>query len=138
MPNPKPTVLFVCVANAGKSQMAEAIARSRHADTFTALSAGTSPKAKVNALSAQSVAEIGASMDAATPKPIDPEVLRTADRVVIIGAAASLETPAGSVGKLERWITDEPSERGIEGAERMRLIRDDIARRIDQLAAELR
>lgn len=67
-----PKVLFICVANAGKSQMAEAIARAKYATQFIALSAGTNPKTTTNALAAKSVAEIGASMDSASPKPIAP------------------------------------------------------------------
>ncbi len=109
-----PKVLFICVANAGKSQMAEAIA-----------------------LAAKSVAEIGASMDGASPKPIDPTLLQTADRVVIIGDVAHVELPSDAEGSLERWLTDEPSKRGIDGEERMGLIRDDLERRIDELAVEL-
>nr|WP_240394036.1 low molecular weight phosphatase family protein [Corynebacterium lactis] len=117
--------------------MAEAITKAKYGDRIRAFSAGVSPKTKINAQSAASVAEIGASMEGATPKGLDDELLRSADRVVIIGAAAQLDFPDDARGSLERWITDEPSERGIEGAERMRLIRDDIARRVDKLAAQL-
>ena len=133
-----PKVLFICVANAGKSQMAEAIARAKYATQFIALSAGTNPKTTTNALAAKSVAEIGASMDSASPKPIAPTILRTADRVVIISDAAHVELPSDAQGSLERWLTDEPSKRGIDGKERMDLIRDDLERRIDELAVELR
>ncbi|MEW4989521.1 low molecular weight phosphatase family protein [Corynebacterium sp. 045007] len=133
-----PKVLFICVANAGKSQMAEAIARAKYATQFIALSAGTNPKTTTNALAAKSVAEIGTSMDSASPKPIAPTILRTADRVVIIGDAAHVELPSDAQGSLERWLTDEPSKRGIDGKERMDLIRDDLERRIDELAVELR
>ena len=129
-----PKVLFICVANAGKSQMAEAIARAKYATQFIALSAGTNPKTTTT----KSVAEIGASMDGASPKPIDPTILRTADRVVIIGDAAHVELPSDAQGSLERWLTDEPSKRGIDGKERMDLIRDDLEHRIDELAVELR
>ena len=74
----RPTVLFVCVSNAGKSQMAEALLRRRVGDAVAIHSAGTRPKpveAGVNAESAASVAEVGASMADATPKGIDPELL---------------------------------------------------------------
>lgn len=90
-----PKVLFICVANAGKSQMAEAIARAKYATQFTALSAGTNPKTTTNALAAKSVAEIGASIDGASPKPIDPTILRTAERVVFIGDDAPAQGIAG-------------------------------------------
>ena len=136
----RPTVLFVCVSNAGKSQMAEALLRRRVGDAVAIHSAGTRPKpveAGVNAESAASVAEVGASMADATPKGIDPELLRTADRVVILGADAQVEPVEGMKATIERWETDEPSLRGIEGAARMNIIRDDIDARVGALASEL-
>lgn len=136
----RPTVLFVCVSNAGKSQMAEALLRRRVGDAVAIHSAGTRPKpveAGVNAESAASVAEVGASMADATPKGIDPELLRTADRVVILGADAQVEPVEGMKATIERWETDEPSLRGIEGTARMNIIRDDIDARVGALASEL-
>lgn len=136
----KPVVLFVCASNAGKSQMAEALLRRRVGDAVTIHSAGTRPKptsAGVNQESAASVEALGASMADAVPKAIDPEVLRSADRVVILGRDAEVATVEGMRGTIERWETDEPSLRGIEGAERMDLIRDDIDARVAALAAEL-
>ena len=136
----RPTVLFVCVSNAGKSQMAEALLRRGVGDAVAIHSAGTRPKpveAGVNAESAASVAEVGASMADATPKGIDPELLRTADRVVILGADAQVEPVEGMKATIERWETDEPSLRGIEGTARMNIIRDDIDARVGALASEL-
>lgn len=136
----RPTVLFVCVSNAGKSQMAEALLRRRVGDAVAIHSAGTRPKpveAGVNAESAASVVEVGASMADATPKGIDPELLRTADRVVILGADAQVEPVEGMKATIERWETDEPSLRGIEGTARMNIIRDDIDARVGALASEL-
>ena len=72
------------------------------------------------------------------PKAVDPQLLREADRVVILGKDAQLELPADARGTLERWVTDEPSERGIEGMERMRLVRDDIDARVRALITELK
>ncbi|MGI6877895.1 low molecular weight phosphatase family protein [Microbacterium sp. gxy059] len=100
-------------------------------------SAGTAPGAALNALSAASVAEVGASMDGEHPKPIDPALLRTVDRVVVIGDEAVVEPLPGMAGTIETWALDEPSERGIEGEERMRLIRDQLDERVRRLAAEL-
>ncbi len=136
----RPTVLFVCVSNAGKSQMSAALLRRRVGDAVAIHSAGTRPKpveAGVNAESAASVAEVGASMADATPKGIDPELLRTADRVVILGADAQVEPVEGMKATIERWETDEPSLRGIEGTARMNIIRDDIDARVGALASEL-
>ena len=136
----RPTVLFVCVSNAGKSQMAEALLRRRVGDAVAIHSAGTRPKpveAGVNAESAASVVEVGASMADATPKGIDPDLLRTADRVVILGVDAQIEPVEGMKATIERWETDEPSLRGIEGTARMNIIRDDIDARVGALASEL-
>lgn len=132
-----PSVLFVCVGNGGKSQMAAALARHYAGDQVSVFSAGTKPGTKLNQESVAAIAELGADMSRGTPKPIDPELLRTVDRVVIIGDAAQLNMPADAAGTLERWHTDEPSTRGIEGMERMRLVRDDIDARVCALLREL-
>lgn len=132
-----PSVLFVCVGNGGKSQMAAALAAKHAGDRLEIHSAGTKPGAKLNAQSVEAIAEVGADMSQGTPKGIDPELLRRVDRTVILGADAELELPEDARGTLERWVTDEPSERGIEGVERMRLVRDDIDARVQKLVDEL-
>ncbi|REF30020.1 low molecular weight phosphatase family protein [Calidifontibacter indicus] len=130
-----PSVLFVCVKNGGKSQMAAALMRQYAGEKMTVYSAGTQPGSAVNAESAQAVEEVGATMAGEHPKPIDPTLLDTVDRVVILGGDAVID-PAGTA-PIERWETDEPSARGIEGAQRMRLIRDDIRKRVAALAEDL-
>lgn len=134
---PKPTVLFVCVSNAGKSQMAEALLRAIVGDKVAIKSAGTSPKGSINSKSAESVARVGASMEDAESKGIDPEILRAADRVIILGNNAELDTDPEMKAAIERWDIDEPSLRGIEGDVRMDLIRDDIDSRVRELAQDL-
>lgn len=133
----QPAVLFVCVGNGGKSQMAAALATQHAGEYLEIHSAGTRPGSKLNAQSVEVIAEMGADMSEGLPKGIDPELLRRVDRTVILGADAQLELPADAAGTLERWVTDEPSERGIEGLERMRLVRDDINTRVEKLIAEL-
>lgn len=129
-----PSVLFVCVRNGGKSQMAAALMRHAAADRVEVHSAGTQPGTAINALSAESVIEVGADMSGETPKPIDADLLGRVDLVITIGRDAVVDVPAGV--ELRNWDTDEPTQRGIEGIERMRLIRDDIATRVDALLAE--
>ena len=102
---------------------------------FAVHSAGTNPGSKINALSAEVLAEVGADMSEETPRPIDPELLDTVDLVVTLGWEAVVEVPPEV--ELRNWDTDEPSERGIDGIERMRLIRDDIDARVQALLAEL-
>ncbi len=133
----KPSVLFVCAKNGGKSQMAAALMEHRAADAVEVHSAGTKPGSKINSLSAEVVAEVGADMSTGFPKPIDPDLLRTVDRVVILGDEAKVEPVEGMTGTIETWYTDEPSKRGVEGAERMRLVRDDIDTRVRKLLTEL-
>jgi arsenate-mycothiol transferase len=131
----KPSVLFVCVKNAGKSQMAAGLMRQLAGDAVDVHSAGTRPGDALNALSAESLAEVGVDISAEHPKPIDLDLLRRVDRVIVLGREAHLDAPEGVA--VEIWATDEPSERGIDGIERMRLVRDDIARRVELLYREL-
>ena len=99
-------------------------------------SCGTRPGTDINHESAAALAEIGADMSGGTPKGVDEDLLRRVDHVIILGADAQLELPADAAGELERWVTDEPSERGITGMERMRLVRDDIDARVQALVTE--
>ena len=131
----KPSVLFVCVKNGGKSQMAAGLMRKAAGDTVTVESAGTDPGDKVNALSAESLLEVGVDITGQVPRPVTEALLRDADLVVVLGREARLPPAPGA--RVVVWDTDEPSERGIEGVERMRLVRDDIAARTRALAAEL-
>ena len=139
-PNPAPSipsVLFVCVKNGDKSQIAAALMEAHAAGAVEVHSAGTRPGTAINALSAEVVAEAGADMSAGSPTPIDPVLLARVDRVVVLGNEAVVDPVPGMAGTITTWITDEPSERGIEGVERMRLVRDDIDRRVRELLAEI-
>ena len=133
----KPTIVFVCVKNGGKSQMAAALTRLHARDRIDVYSAGTHPGAKLNAASAASVEELGATFEGEYPKPLDADLLRRADRIIVIGDEAHVEPIDGMHATIETWHTDEPSERGIEGTERMNLIRDDLDARCRDLIATL-
>ena len=136
MTDRKPSVLFVCVKNGGKSQMAAGLMRRAAGDSVDVDSAGTKPAGAVNALSAQCLREVGVDITGETPKAITDEMVTAADLVVVLGLDAVVEPGDGT--PVVVWDTDEPSTRGIEGMERMRLVRDDIAARVDALAQELR
>ncbi|MEH3153830.1 MAG: low molecular weight phosphatase family protein [Gordonia paraffinivorans] len=131
-----PSVLFVCVKNAGKSQMAAGLMRAVAGDRVEIHSAGTAPGVAVNPLSAASLLEVGVDISGEHPTPIDPQLLGRVDIVVTLGREATVDTPPGGI-EVENWDTDEPSHRGIDGMDRMRLIRDDIARRVDDLVHRL-
>ncbi len=131
----RPSVLFVCVRNSGKSQMAAGLMRTIADNKIAVYSAGIHPGTSLNDLSVQSLLDIGVDITGESPKAIDPQLLSTVDLVVTIGREAHVE-PVDGVA-MENWDTDEPSERGIDGAERMNMIRDDIASRAAKLAESL-
>lgn len=123
-------IVYVCVSNAGKSQMAEALHRL-HSD-IPVYSCGVQPKGSVNQESARAVEKLGATMGTVS-KGLEDVPIREADRVIVLGADAQLPEDI----KYERWLTDEPSLRGIEGEERMDLIAADIDARVRNLLAKL-
>lgn len=131
-----PSVLFVCVKNGGKSQMAAGLMRQLVGDSVDVYSAGTKPGTAINALSAESLREVGVDISGETPKFIDPQLVQAVDIVVTLGREAHVEPVPGT--EFQNWDTDEPSERGIDGIERMRMVRDDIAARVRQLAERIR
>ncbi|MGZ8177630.1 arsenate-mycothiol transferase ArsC [Williamsia sp. SKLECPSW1] len=130
-----PSVLFVCVKNGGKSQMAAGLMAKEAGDTVEVRSAGTKPGTAINAQSAESLLEVGVDITAEHPKPIDPQLMARMDYVITLGREATVNHVDGPV--YENWDTDEPSTRGIEGMERMRLVRDDIAARVRDLHTRL-
>jgi arsenate-mycothiol transferase len=132
----QPSVLFVCVKNAGKSQMAAGLMRKIAGDAVRVYSAGTKPGSAVNDLSAQALSEVGVDITGETPTLVDPRLVRDVDVVVILGREAQVDPVTGT--QFETWDTDEPSERGIDGIARMRLVRDDIATRVEDLVDRMR
>ena len=131
------SVLFVCVSNRGKSVMAEGLARAFAANMLDPSSAGTEAKLGVapNAQSVQVLDEVNVDVSEHRPSQLTDEMMRAADLVVVIGTSAHVSAPEGVA--LEVWDTDEPSLRGIDGMDRMRLIRDDITTRIRDLVERI-
>ena len=132
----KPSVLFVCSKNGGKSQLAAGLMRQLAAGSVDVFSAGTKPGQDLNPLAVESLTELGIDVAGEHPKPITEDVIDAVDVVVVLGTEAKLEPRDGT--RFELWETDEPSERGIDGMERMRLVRDDIESRVEALVSELR
>ena len=131
----QPAVLFVCVKNGGKSQMAAGLMKLEAGDGITVTTAGTKPGTAINALSAEVLQDLGVDISNETPKALTKENMRAAGHVVVLGTEANV--PAVDGVQIEVWATDEPSARGIEGRERMELIRDDIHARIKELKHRL-
>lgn len=132
-----PQVLFVCVSNRGKSVMAQGLSDKVAESAITASSAGTDAAIgkHVNDISAEVLAEIGVDVSDHEPRQLTDDLMRAADLTVVLGTSAKVVAPEGVI--VEVWVTDEPSQRGIDGIERMRLIRDDIAARIKDLTTRL-
>ncbi|WP_432395348.1 low molecular weight phosphatase family protein [Pseudarthrobacter sp. L19] len=130
-----PGVLFVCSKNGGKSQLAAGLMNQFAGGSVTVYSAGTNPGKSLNLQAVESLSELGIDITGEHPKPVTDEVLDAVDVVIVLGNEAKVEAPEGK--RLEVWDTDEPSERGIEGMERMRLVRHDIKARVRKLHAEL-
>lgn len=129
------SVLFICSRNAGKSQMAAALMDYISDGKVISYSAGTNPGSGINQEAVASLSQAGADMSGGTPKPIDPQIVDQVDRVIILGTDA--HPNLAPTVNAERWVTYEPSEDGITGAERMNLIRDEIAERVRELFHEL-
>ena len=134
-PTKTPSVLFVCSKNGGKSQLAAGLMNQLAGGAVTVYSAGTKPGKSLNPQAVESLTELGVDITGEHPKPVTDEVLDSADVVIVLGNEAKVEPREGK--RLEFWDTDEPSERGIEGMERMSLVRDDIKARVQKLYAEL-
>lgn len=126
-----PTVLFVCVSNNGKSVMAQGLMSHIAGDRAIVTSAGTHAKPGVNAQSVEVLAELGIDISNHQATQLTDDLVAAADLVIVLGTQAHVD-PVGDT-PVEVWETDEPSLRGIDGIQRMRLIRDDIAARIGDL-----
>ncbi len=132
-----PSVLFICVHNAGKSQSAEAILRHFVGDQIDIYSGGTDPDENLASDAVAALEELGISVQGQFPKKIDDEILLRVDRVVILGNQAKVEPIVGMKAQIETWSIVEPAQQGIRGSERAALIRDDIFSRVEKLKVEI-
>ena len=133
----KPSVLFICVHNAGKSQTAEALMKHLVGDEVEVFSGGTGPDKNLAADAVAALAEIEVSVEGQHPKAIDPEILKSVDRVVVLGDQAKVDPIEDMKSEIETWLIIEPKDFGIEGAQRAAMVRDEILERVEQLAEEL-
>ena len=128
------TILFVCVGNAGRSQMAEAIFNKLSPSGFRAISAGTKPANEVSPLVVEALREIGIDASASRPKSISPDMVANAERIITMGCDASGFCPAKFLPKVEDWKIEDPKGKSLGG---IRLIRDSIHERVKALVREL-
>jgi arsenate reductase (thioredoxin) len=129
----QPEVLFVCVQNAGRSQMAAGLLTLRSEGLVGVRSAGSDPGEIVNPLAAQAMAELGVDLADAFPKPLTDEVVRAADVVVTMGCGDACPIYPGK--RYEDWEVGDPAE--ASSLDEVRRIRDHIDARIQRLLAEL-
>ena len=128
----KPTVLFVCVHNAGRSQMAAGYLAHLAEGEVTVLSAGSEPAAALNPVAVRAMAEDGIDITSATPTVLTTDAVHDSDVVITMGCGDTCPIFPGK--RYEDWELDDPSGRDIEA---VRPIRDDIKRRVQDLLAEL-
>jgi arsenate reductase len=128
----RPTVLFVCVHNAGRSQMAAGWLQHLAGDRVEVLSAGSAPADSVNPVAVEAMAEVGIDIAGNHPKVLTTAAVQVSDVVVTMGCGD--ECPYVPGKRYEDWVLDDPAGQGIES---VRPIRDEIRDRVRALLAEL-
>lgn len=132
MTDPKPSVLFVCIHNAGRSQMAAGYLRHLAGDRIEVRSAGSLPADQINPVAVEAMREVGIDITAEQPKVLTTEAVQASDVVITMGCGDACPYYPGK--RYEDWKLDDPAGQGIDA---VRPIRDDIRSRIEGLIASL-
>ncbi|TDK97088.1 arsenate reductase ArsC [Mycobacterium paragordonae] len=128
----KPSVLFVCIHNAGRSQMAAGFLAALAGDAIEVRSAGSAPADAVNPAAVRAMAEVGIDISAENPKILTADAVQASDVVITMGCG---DTCPFFPGKSYRdWVLEDPAGKGVEA---VRPIRDEIRARVEDLIAEL-
>lgn len=127
-------VIFVCVHNAGRSQMAEAFARMLGQGKIEAESAGTIPGTQINPMAIIAMNELGYDLTTHTPKMMTNEMVQSADRIITMGCGVDAEACPVRFLVSEDWGLDDPKDQPLE---KVREIRDQIRVRVENLIHEL-
>ncbi len=128
----RPSVLFVCVHNAGRSQMAAAWLTHLAGDRVEVRSAGSQPADAVNPVAVEAMAELGIDIAAATPRVLTDDAVQASDVVITMGCGDACPFYPGT--RYEDWVLTDPAGQGIEV---VRGVRDEIRRRVEDLVASL-
>ena len=128
----RPSVLFVCIHNAGRSQMAAGFLRDLAGDAVEVRSAGSDPGPRINPAAVEAMAEVGIDISDQTPKLLTHEAVETSDVVITMGCGDACPFYPGKT--YLDWKLDDPAGQGVDS---VRPIRDDIRRRITELLTEL-
>jgi arsenate reductase len=129
----KPSVMFLCVHNAGRSQMASGWLQHLAGDHVDVFSGGSEPASSVNPAAVEAMAEVGIDIRTEFPKPWTDEIVRAADVVVTMGCGDACPVYPGK--RYEDWALDDPEGLGLDAVRR---IRDEIRRRVEQLMEDLK
>ena len=132
MTDPKPSVLFVCIHNAGRSQMAAGYLRHLAGDRVEVRSAGSMPADQINPIAVEAMREEGIDITAEQPKVLTTEAVQASDVVITMGCGDACPYDPGK--RYEDWKLDDPAGQGIDA---VRPIRDDIRARIEGLIVSL-
>lgn len=132
MTHQKPSVLFVCVHNAGRSQMAAGFLTALAGDRIDVRSAGSMPGDQINPVAVEAMSEVGIDIAAEQPKKLTEEAVVASDVVITMGCGD--ECPYFPGKRYEDWVLEDPAGQGIEA---VRPIRDEIRTRIEGLIASL-
>jgi protein-tyrosine-phosphatase len=131
----KKLILFVCVENAARSQMAEGFFNKYAPKGYRAISAGTRPTSQINPLAIQAMKEIGIDISNQKPKIIDEDMIRNSAKAVNMGCIDQTECPMLFMSNVIDWGIEDPKGKSIE---KVRQIRDDIENRVREIAESLR
>jgi arsenate reductase len=128
----KPSVLFVCVHNAGRSQMAAGWLRHLARDTVDVRSAGSEPASQINPVAVQAMREVGIDIAGNTPAILDHDTVQDSDVIITMGCGDACPVFPGK--RYEDWKLNDPAGQPIEA---VRTIRDDIRVRVERLLSEI-
>jgi arsenate reductase (thioredoxin) len=128
------TILFVCVENAGRSQIAEGFFRKYAPEGYEPLSAGTKPVSQINPLAIQVMNEIGLDISNQKSKDLTEDMMRNSDKIINMGCMEKNFCPTLFIPKVIDWGIEDPKGKSIE---QVREIRDEIERRIKELATDV-
>jgi arsenate reductase (thioredoxin) len=132
--NSDKTVLFVCVENAGRSQMAEGFFRKYASRGYVTLSAGTKPSGEINPLAVEVMKEVGLDISNQKSKEITEDMMRDSEKIVNIGCMDNSFCPTLFLPHIIDWEIQDPKGKQIE---KIREIRDEIEQRVKQLVSDL-
>ena len=125
-------VLFVCVHNSGRSQMAAGFTSQLGGSKVVVRSAGSAPRESISPIVIEVMSEVGIDITHEFPKPLTDEVVRASDAVITMGCGDACPIYPGK--RYEDWALDDPADQSIEA---VRVIRDEIKKRVEQLLSEL-